>query len=159
MLKKRLAPYRDIQLNLKSGEFYLSRFIMNTKLKAISLTEILIVMVIVGILLLVALPNQTALISQAKSQEAKHQLEFLHTLEKQYFFMNSKYSASLDEVGFEHEKLTTEGGNANYRVEIVEASATTFKARATAIVDFDQDGQISVWEIDHNKQLKETTKD
>jgi type IV pilus assembly protein PilE len=49
--------------------------------------------------------------------------------------------------------------HANYKVEIVEASPTTFKARATAVVDFDQDGQINVWEIDHSKALKEITKD
>lgn len=131
----------------------------NYKLKGISLTEILIVMVIVGILLLVALPNQTALISQAKSQEAKLQLEFLYTLEKQFFYMNSKYSGSLDEIGFEQEALSTAGGNANYKLEIIESTPTSFKARATAIVDFDQDGQMSVWEIDQNKALKEITKD
>ena len=129
------------------------------RVKAISLTEILIVMVIVGILLLVALPNQTALISQAKAQEAKLQLEFLYTLQKQYFYMNSKYSGSLEEVGFEQEVLSSAGGNANYKIEIAEAGALSFKARAVAIVDFDQDGQISVWEIDQDKQLKEITKD
>lgn len=129
------------------------------KLKAISLTEILIVMVIVGILLLVALPNQTALISQAKSQEAKLQLEFLYTLQKQYFYMNSKFSPSLDEIGFEQEVLSSAGGNANYKIEIIEAGAMSFKARAVAVIDFDQDGQINVWEIDQDKLLKEITKD
>lgn len=127
--------------------------------RALSLTEVLIVMVIIGILLMVALPNQTALISQAKAQEAKLQLTHLHTLEKQYFYMNSRYSNNLTEVGFEQENLVTSGGNANYKIEIVEASPTTFKARATAVVDFDQDGQINVWEIDHSKMLKEITKD
>jgi type IV pilus assembly protein PilE len=63
------------------------------------------------------------------------------------------------ELGFEQEKLTKDGGNANYLIEVVEASSSTFKARATAVVDFDGDGVFNVWEIDENKKLIEVTKD
>ncbi|MBY0425126.1 MAG: prepilin-type N-terminal cleavage/methylation domain-containing protein, partial [Cytophagales bacterium] len=88
-------------------------------LAAFTLTELLVVLVIVGILVLLALPNLMPLISKAKSTEAKVQLEHLHTLEKSYFFEHSKYSTSLEDIGFVQEKLTTEGtdGKANYRIE------------------------------------------
>ena len=130
-------------------------------LKAFTLTELLVVLVIVGILVLLALPNLMPLISKAKSTEAKVQLEHLHTLEKSYFFEHSKYSSSLDDIGFVQEKLTTDGdnGRANYQVSITSASATTFSAKATAVVDFDADGTFNVWEIDQDKNLKETVKD
>ncbi len=130
-------------------------------LKAFTLTELLVVLVIVGILVLLALPNLMPLISKAKSTEAKVQLEHLHTLEKSYFFEHSKFSSSLDDVGFVQEKLTTDGdnGRANYQVSITNASATTFSAKATAVVDFDADGTFNVWEIDQDKNLKETVKD
>jgi type IV pilus assembly protein PilE len=163
--KRVLKVFLDIQKKIMYNPREIMRKIFpefkvkRRSFKALSLTEVLIVMVIIGILLMVALPNQTALISQAKAQEAKMQLSHLHTLEKQYFYMNSRYSNNLTELGFEQENLVTSGGNANYKVEIVEASPTTFKARATAVVDFDQDGQINVWEIDHSKALKEITKD
>ena len=89
---------------------------MNTVLKrkwqAFSLPELLVVLVIIGILVLIALPNLMPLISKAKSMEAQQQLVFLHTLEKSYFYIRSRYSASLEEVGFEHARLVTEGGNA-----------------------------------------------
>lgn len=129
------------------------------RLKAFSLPELLVVLVIIGILVLIALPNLMPLISKAKSTEAQQQLVFLHSLQKSNFYTYSKYSESLDDLGFEQQKLVTDGGHANYRIEIVEATATTFRATATAVVDFDGDGEYNVWEIDQDKELKETTKD
>lgn len=131
----------------------------NYRLRAFSLPELLVVLVIIGILVLLALPNLTPLISRAKSTEAQQQLAFLHSLEKTYFYTYSKYTTNLEELGFEQQVLTSDGGNANYRIEIIEASERTFKARATAVVDFDGDGIYNVWEIDQDKKLKEVTKD
>lgn len=132
---------------------------MNKKIPAFSLTELLVVLVIIGVLVLLALPNLMPLISKAKSTEAQLQLEHVHTLEKTYFYTYSKYSADLAEIGFEQEKLVTSGGQANYQIEIVDAGASSFKVLATAVTDFDQDGTFNVWEIDQDKNLKETIKD
>ena len=130
-----------------------------TKVKAYTLSELLVVLVIIGILILIALPNLMPLISRAKATEAKMQLTHLQNLEKNYFYMYSKYSTDFNELGFEQEKLVPEGGNANYKIEILEASMTQFKARATAIADFDGDGAFNLWEIDQDKKLVEVTKD
>lgn len=132
---------------------------MMKKLKAFSLPELLVVLVIIGILVLIALPNLMPLISKAKSTEAQQQLTFLHTLEKSHFYMNSRYSSSFDELGFEPSKLVSEGGTANYKIEIAEANEKGFRATATAVVDFDGDGEYNVWEINQDKELKEITKD
>jgi type IV pilus assembly protein PilE len=133
----------------------------NVRLKAFTLTEVLVVLVIVGILVLLALPNLMPLITKAKSTEAKVQLEHLHTLEKTFFYEKSKYTTDITSIGFVQEKLTTEGedGRANYKIEVVEASPTSFLAKATAVVDFDGDGTMNVWEIDQNKNLKEVVAD
>lgn len=129
------------------------------KVRAFTLSELLVVLVIIGILILIALPNLMPLISRAKATEAKMQLTHLHNLEKNFFYMYSKYSADFNEIGYEHEKLITEDGNANYKIEILDASMTQFKARATAVADFDGDGSFNVWEIDQDKKLIEVTKD
>ena len=117
------------------------------------------VLVIIGILVLIALPNLMPLISKAKSTEAQQQLVFLHTLQKSNFYTYPRYSTSLEDLGFEQSKLSTEGGNANYKIEIIEANEKGFRARATAVVDFDGDGEYNVWEINQDKELKEITKD
>lgn len=128
-------------------------------LKAFSLQELLVVLAIIGFITLIALPNLMPLISKAKSIEAQQQLVFIHSLQKTYYYSHSKYSNSLEEIGYEQVKTVNEGGTANYLIEITEASETSFKAKATAIVDFDGDGAFNVWEIDQDKSLIEVTKD
>lgn len=129
-------------------------------LKAFTLAELLVVLIIIGILALIAYPNLMPLISSAKSTEAKLQLEHVYNLEKSYFYMNSKYTTDLSEIGFIQEKLSTEdGGRANYRIEITNANNNVFRATATAVTDFNADGKFNVWEIDHEKNLRETVKD
>ena len=90
-------------------------------INAFSLPELLVVLVIIGILVLVALPNLMPLISRAKATEAQQQLTFLHSLEQSYFYAYSRYSDDLSELGFEQAQLVTEGGNANYRIEVISA--------------------------------------
>jgi type IV pilus assembly protein PilE len=132
---------------------------LSKKANAFTLTEVLVVLIIIGILILLALPSLMPLITKAKSTEAKIQLQHVYTLEKSFFFEQSKYSPDLSEISFEQQPLSINGGQANYRIEIIEAGSNTFKAKATAVVDFDGDGTFDVWQIDENKKLLETTKD
>lgn len=127
--------------------------------QAYSLTEILIVLCIIGILLLMVLPNQTSVISQAKAIEAQAMLNQVYGLEKSYFYRHSKYTASLEELGFEQEATVDEGGQAVYKIEITDATNDSFSARATAVSDLDGDGAFNTWEIDSKKMLTETTKE
>jgi type IV pilus assembly protein PilE len=129
------------------------------QLNAYTLTEVLVVLIIIGILVLLALPNLMPLITKAKSTEAKVQLEFVYNLEKSFFFEKSKYSNDLQELTFEQQKLSTEGGQANYKIEIKEINEKGFTAKATAVLDFDADGIFNVWEINQDKKLTEVTKD
>ena len=132
-----------------------------TKVKAFTLTELLVVLVIIGILVLLSMPVLMPLISRTRSVEAKQALKHVHTLQKTFFYEHSRYSDNVATIGFEQEKLVTdgEGGKANYLVEVINSGPTLFQARATAVVDFDGDGQLNVWEIDQSGTLLEVTPD
>ena len=129
------------------------------KIPAYNLQEILIVLVIIGILLLLALPNLMPLISKTKSVEAQTQLKFIYNSQTTYRYMYSKYAFDLSEIDFEAPKTVQESGTSNYSYEILAATTNSFKAKATAITDFDGDGVFNVWEIDENGIPKQIIKD
>ena len=128
------------------------------KVDAYNLQELLVVLVIIGILILIALPSLMPQISKAKSIEAKVQLNHLYGLQKSYFYLHSKYSNDFNEVDFIIPKNINQGGTAYYSYEIIEATNNSFKARATAVSDFDGDGVFNIWEVDQDKNLKEIVK-
>ena len=131
----------------------------NSKTDGFSLLEVLIVLVIIGILVLIALPDQTQVISKARATEAKIQLQHVYALQKAHFFERGSYSENLTDIGFVQEKLTTEGGNAFYVIAMELVENGRFVCTATSIVDFDQDGVYNTWSMDQDKTLTEVQQD
>ncbi|ULC57919.1 prepilin-type N-terminal cleavage/methylation domain-containing protein [Flaviramulus sp. BrNp1-15] len=131
----------------------------STKVAAYNLQEVLIVLVIIGILLLLALPNLMPLIAKTKSVEAQTQLKFIYNSQSTYRYMYSKYANDLNEVDFEAPTTVNENGTSNYNYELLNADNNSFKARATAVTDFDGDGIFNVWEIDETGTPKQIIKD
>ncbi len=124
-----------------------------------SITELLVVLVIIGVLVLLALPRLMPVVTKAKTTEAKLSLKQVYMLQKSYKFEYDKYSSNLNEIGFEQEKFVEEGGSARYRIELVESELNSFKATATSTVDFDNDGTFNVWEVNQDGQIKEVVPD
>jgi len=124
-----------------------------------SLPEILVVIVIIGILVLLAIPRFTSVITKAKTTEAKMMLKHLHTLQQSYYYENDRYGLELAAVGFAQEILVTEGGEARYRIEIAQADASQFLAKAIAVVDFDKDGVFNSWEVDQSGDIRQVIPD
>jgi type IV pilus assembly protein PilE len=129
------------------------------KVPGYNLQEVLIVLVIIGILLLLALPNLMPLISKAKSIEAQTQLKYIYNSQTTYRYMYSKYSNDLNELDFIAPKSVKDGGTSNYTYDLINATNSNFLVKATAITDFDGDGIFNVWEIDENGNPKQVVKD
>jgi type IV pilus assembly protein PilE len=124
-----------------------------------SLTELMVVLVIVGVLVLLALPKLLPVVTKAKTTEAKLQLKQLYTLEQSYKFEHDRYTQTLSDVGFEQEKLVSAGGQARYKIEIVSADDRSFFAQATSVVDFNGNGVFNVWTVDEAGGIKEKVPD
>src|SRR5689334_5926187 len=71
-----------------------------TRLKAFSLAEVLIVLAIMGILIMLVVPNQTGIATRTKSMEAQQELRMVHNLQYAYFLQFSKYSMDLKELNY-----------------------------------------------------------
>ncbi len=134
--------------------------IVKTELKALTLTELLVVMVIVGILILLALPNLMPLVTQAREIEAQEGLKHIHMLQKQYHMQHMKYCEDLTKLpGYEANKTTKEGGEAVYQFNVESASSSSYLIKATAVEDFDNDGNYNVWSIDQDKKMEQVVPD
>jgi type IV pilus assembly protein PilE len=124
-----------------------------------TLTELLVVIVIIGILAALTIPRFLNVTTSAKMTEAKLMLKQVYNLERGYYLENDTYSSDLQAINFEPEKLKTEGGNARYKIAITKATDTEFIATATAVVDFDKDGTYNVWSINQDGVLKQEVPD
>lgn len=129
------------------------------RLKGFSLTELLVAMVILSVLVLLALPRLLPLVTKAKTKEAQIALATVKTLMDVYKLEHDRYSDNLEAIGFVQEKTVEQGGNAKYKVEVVQATGTGYLARATSLVDFDNDGIFNVWEVTEKGQVNEVVAD
>jgi|SaaInlLV_10m_DNA_1039704.scaffolds.fasta_scaffold114393_1 type IV pilus assembly protein PilE len=106
---------------MRQNPMKLFRKILNKKVTAFNMQELLVVLVIIGILILIALPNLMPIISKTKALEAQNHLVHLYGLQRNHFFMYSKYSNDFNAIDFLPERTVKNGGTANYEYEIVQA--------------------------------------
>lgn len=135
------------------------RKLKHQKLKAFTLTELMVVLVIIGILMLVALPVFDDLFGDAYSIEAQNQLKYLQSRQQAYYQKNFTYATDFQQIGYTPPRTLHEEGDARYTYEIIQAGKTNFLAQATAIADFDKDGNINIWEIDQEGRIRELVPD
>lgn len=124
-----------------------------------SMTELMVVLVIIGILTLIALPRFMNITTKAKMTEAKMALKQVHALAQAYYFEHDAYTTDLALIGYEQNPTVEEGGTARYTLSIEHAEGNQMTAIATAIVDFDKDGSFNVWEVNQDGIITERTPD
>jgi len=118
-----------------------------------------VVLIIIGLLVVLAVPKFDSVVNRTKMTEAKLMLGQIYSLEHSYYLEHDRYTDNLDALGFQQEKLITKGGKARYQISVQTLKDTGFVAYAEAVVDYDKDGTMNKWTIDHHENLQQTVPD
>jgi type IV pilus assembly protein PilE len=129
------------------------------KLKGFTLTELLIVLAVIGVLVLLALPMLSDVGIEAAMQEANLNLKTIKDKQTAYRTGKFKYGESIEDIKFTPPKLEEDGGTARFTYSIVSAGKTTFLAKAKAVEDFDGDGQLAEITINQDGRIETLVED
>lgn len=96
--------------------------------RGVTLLELMIVVVIVGILAAIAYPNYREFTARAKRNEAKAALLKIATNQERFYLQNNVFTTDLTQLGFASSPYTTDTGT--YVVTIGAADASNYSATA-----------------------------
>jgi prepilin-type N-terminal cleavage/methylation domain-containing protein len=131
------------------------------KTKGMTLIELMIVVVIIGILATMAMPRFMRIAAKAKQSEAKQLLKQIYTMQEAYFGMHEHYcldgivAASATPFAFAQIHVDVMLP-ARYSYTMA-ATQSTFTCTATGNID--TDGTIDTWTIDDQGNLINTIDD
>ena len=126
-------------------------FLNNKREKGFTLIELMIVVVIIGILAAIAIPNFLRYQAKAKQSEAKTNLGAIYVTQTAYFSENDSYAASISALNW------SPAGSTRYSYAVQGVSTVSFSVGASANID--NDGIIDIWYINDAKVLSNATND
>ena len=100
---------------------------MYRKMRGVTLLELMIVVVIIGILTAIAYPNYREFAARAKRNEARAMLLEVATFQERFYLQNSRYG-TLVELGFANPYVSN---TQSYNVTVVGPDASNYTAIAT----------------------------
>jgi len=100
------------------------------KMQGITLMELMIVVVIIGILAAVAYPNYRDFAARAKRNEAKAALLKIATNQERFYLNNNSYTLDMTQLGFSGSDDVISDSKA-YSIDVGTANSNTFTATAT----------------------------
>lgn len=116
------------------------------QMSGITLIELMIVVVIVGILAAVSYPNYREFTARAKRNEAKAALLQIATNQERFYLQNNTFTTDLTVLGFATTPtFTTATGS--YTVTVPSADASNFSATATYVPSDAEAGKCKVFSI------------
>lgn len=125
----RAAPGTQPILNTTLGLIRKVSMQLRKRMRGITLIELMIVVLIVGMLAAVAVPSYRDYAARAKRTEAKSALLNLATNQERFYINNNRFTQDMTQLGFSADPYITD--SQSYSVEVTAASATDFSATAT----------------------------
>jgi type IV pilus assembly protein PilE len=116
-------------------------------MRGVTLMELMIVVVIIGILTAIAYPSYRQYVAKAKRNEAKAALLQISTMQERFYLQNSTYTADMTSLGFPvGANFPTDSGS--YVVNVTAASPAAFSATATYQKADAEAGKCATFSID-----------
>ncbi len=104
---------------------------MRKSMRGMTLTELMIVVVIVGILTAIAYPSYRQYAARAKRNEAKAALLQVATNQERFYLQNNIYTENMIVLGFTDDPFTSDTGS--YIIDVDPGSADASGYSATAL--------------------------
>ena len=120
-------------------------------MQGVTLMELMIVVMIIGILAAVAYPNYRDYAARAKRNEAKAALLQIATNQERFYLNNNSYSNDLMQLGFSSDPFVS--GTGSYTIDITPgADSTNFSASAVYNFTDNESSKCSSFGIDGRGQ-------
>lgn len=116
-------------------------------MRGVTLMELMIVVVIIGILTAIAYPSYRQYVAKAKRNEAKAALLQIATLQERFYLQNNTYTADMTNLGFSA-AANVLSDSKTYIVNVTAADANTFSATATYQKADSEAGKCATFSID-----------
>lgn len=124
---------------------------MYSRVRGMSLIELLIVIVVLGILAAIAYPNYRDFATRSKRNEAKAALLQIATNQERVYLNTNSYTTDMTQLGFPvANNFTTDSGS--YVVDVGAADANNFTATATYQSADNEAGKCLTFQIDGRGQ-------
>jgi type IV pilus assembly protein PilE len=120
---------------------------MRTYTRGVTLIELMVVLVIIGIMAIVAYPNYREFLARAKRTEAKTMLLQVASMQERFYLQNNSYTTDLTALGFPNaaNQLSDSGA---YQLNVNAADANDFTAVVTYLDGGDEAGKCATFQID-----------
>jgi len=120
------------------------------KMHGVTLMELMIVIVIIGILVAVGYPNYRDFAARAKRTEATSSLLEIASMQERFYLQNNVYTNDLTDLGFAANPTITDSDS--YSIVITEADASDFTAVATYRLGGSEEAKCTTFVIDGRGQ-------
>jgi type IV pilus assembly protein PilE len=120
-------------------------------MRGVTLIELMIVVIVIGILAAIAYPNYQEFTARAKRNEARAALLSLATNQERFYLNNNSFTQNLTQLGFATTP-TWDTQTGYYRVQVTQADATNFSATATYLKGGTEAGKCLTFTIDGRGQ-------